>query len=60
MEDKVLNMSQDQFKHYCGSTKYFTDLSNGSLPVMEQANAIGHANAGGIADATDSLTAQEF
>jgi hypothetical protein len=42
------------------STEYFTDVANGCLPIMTQANTRVHANAGGIADATDSLTAQEF
>jgi hypothetical protein len=60
MEDDVLDMSKAEFKHYCGSKDYFTDVVNGSLPVMTQKNTRAHANTGGIADATDLLTAQEF
>jgi hypothetical protein len=60
MKDNVLEMSQAEFKHYCGSTEYFTDVTNGSIPIKTQANTRVHAYTGGNAVATNSLTDQEF
>jgi hypothetical protein len=60
LEEDVFDMTNTEFKDYCGSAKYHADAAVGSAPIKTHTNPRFVANTAGVAGTVDVLTAQEF